>query len=177
MNVAQIQNSRRKEAWDKIESLVGTEVKCASAADGQVTWKVVPNATEDLFTERVEKEKEWLRVNSPMKDEIKSIVELFAVLWPSDIETDCESFKNIVIEENKLRKDAGKRSIPTVSLFVVYFCIVFLNMHCTNISFLISFLVSADGSRIHDTPRSNDCSTNICEIRKQAMEDQRRQYQ
>ena len=59
MNIAQVQHSRKEAAWNAIRELEGKEVVCKSGTDGNITWKVVKEVTDDRFSERLGKEKEW----------------------------------------------------------------------------------------------------------------------
>lgn len=118
-DIASVQHGRRKEAWEKIKSLEGTEVECKTKDDGKVIWRVVNKVTDDKYTKIRDREQEWLKKNSPMKEQCSSAKELFEKLWPNDVNEEFNEFVNIVREENKKIKG---RPIQLVSFC---FCVSF----------------------------------------------------
>ena len=140
MNIAQVQYGKKKEAWEKIATLEGTEVVSKSSIDGTITWKVVKEVTDDKFSKRLEKEKEWLKDNSPLKIKIKTTAELFHVLWPLDVDKEFADFVNIVRKENTQRKKDGKPHIPLVSTTVLLLLLLFVLFK--NLYFLTNELFS-----------------------------------
>ena len=114
VNVAQVQHKRKRDAWDTIKGLIGHEVECKNNTDGKVLWKHVESVTDDIFTERLAKEKEWLKKNSPMKEKIETPKELFQKMWPLDIDEELRWFVQLVKEVNKEKKKNGHRLISLV---------------------------------------------------------------
>ena len=127
VNVAQVQHRLKKGCEEKIKSLIGHEVTCKNTTDGKVVWKHVESVTDNLFTERLKLEKEWLKTNSPMKEKIKTAKELFESLWPLDLDEELKSFVEVVVDTNKERKKDGQRLISEVRklFFLVVVCIFF----------------------------------------------------
>ena len=121
VNVAQVQHRLKKDCDEKIVSLIGHEVTCKNTADGKVVWKHVESVTDDLFTERIEKEKEWLKNNLPMKTKIQSPKELFDSLWPLDMDDELKSFIKVVVDTNVEKKRNNQRLITPVSTLLFFF--------------------------------------------------------
>lgn len=119
VNVAQVQHRLKKDCEDKIKLLIGHEVTCRNTTDGRVVWKHVESVTDDFFTERLNKEKEWLKKNSPMKEHISTPKELFESLWPLDVEKELKSFVQVVVDTNVQRKKDRQRLISQVRKFFV----------------------------------------------------------
>ena len=120
-DIASVQHGRRKEAWEKIKSLEGTEVECKTKDDGKVIWRVVEKVIDDKYTQVREIEQEWLKKNSPMKEECSTAKELFEKLWPNDVKEEFNEFVNVVRKENINVKG---RVIQLVS-----FCCFFKNLY------------------------------------------------
>ena len=120
VNVAQVQHRIKKDADEKIKALAseGKTVECKNNTDGKVIWKHVEIVEDDIFTEILEKEKEYLKNNSPMKEKVTSAKDLFDKLWPVDLDDEYKAFVQIVRDTNIERKKTNIRLISEVSIFV-----------------------------------------------------------
>ena len=125
VNVAQVQHRLKKGCEEKIKSLIGHEVTCKNTTDGKVVWKHVESVTDDLFTERLKLEKEWLKINSPMKEKIETPKELFQKMWPLDIDQELRLFVKLVKEVNKEKRKNGHRLISLVCFLFLYVICLF----------------------------------------------------
>ena len=68
MNVAMVQGRRKKEAWDAIKTLNGTQVTRKTKTYGNITWTVVDGVYDDKYEQIVQEERKWLEKNLLLKN-------------------------------------------------------------------------------------------------------------
>lgn len=121
MNDAMRHQGTYKNAWKKIEGLVGDEVPVSSASDGRVVWKIVPSesVTDDFFKDIRKQQEKALRndgsqaaLNEDMSDCLRKTEDHVAAFWklfPSDMDADIEKINSLIHDENKIRKQKFQR--------------------------------------------------------------------